>query len=578
MNIRAKLTATFTALALIVLVVSGLALKSLADADNHFVSYVRGLMARGVVAEKFRRAVDERAVAVRNLVLVTKPADLESEKAIVTEAHARVHKYLADWKDMLAKANDVNEKGRAMFAEMERLDAAYTPVALSIVELALGGKREEAITKMNDECRILLAAIVKVSNEYAQVVQARSEQIVDNEEATYIVRRNLLMALCVVSLGFAVLSGIFVTRSITRPINQALQLAVAVADGDLTARVAHSGNDEVAQLLGALASMTENLQGIVARVRETSDSIATGSAQIATGNSDLSQRTEEQASSLQKTADTMVQMGTTVRNNADSATQANQLAQGASAVAAEGGEVVGKVISTMKGINDSSRKIGDIISVIDGIAFQTNILALNAAVEAARAGEQGRGFAVVASEVRSLAQRSAEAAKEIKTLIGLSVEQVEQGTALVDQAGKTMDDIVGSIRRVSDIVAEITSATVEQSIGVQQVGEAVSQMDETTQQNAALVEQSAAAAESLKDQAVKLVEAVAVFKLNQGAHATTARAPLASAALARPAPRRPERAKAAPRPALAAASAPTLARSAAAKAPAQNDADAWETF
>ncbi len=525
MNIRVKLTATFTALALIVLVVAALALNSLAHADHQFGSYVHGLMARGMVAEKFRRAVDERAIAVRNLVLVTKTADLEAEKATVADAHARVRRYLNEWKEMLAKASDVNEEGRVMFANVERLESAYTPVALSIVDLALIGKREEAVTKMNDECRVLLASIVKISNEYAEVVQKRSEQIVEDEDSTYIMRRNLLIALCAVALGFAVVAGIFVTRSITRPINQALQLALAVADGDLTVRVAYRSNDEVAQLLGALAGMTENLQGIVARVRETSDGIATGAAGIAVGNSDLSRRTEKQANSLQKTADTMQQLGTTVRSNADSATQANQLAQGASAVAAEGGEVVGKVIYTMKGINDSSRKIGDIISVIDGIAFQTNILALNAAVEAARAGEQGRGFAVVASEVRSLAQRSAEAAREIKTLIGRSVEQVEQGSALVDQAGRTMDEIVGAIGRVTDIVAEITSATVEQSIGVQQVAVAVSQMDETTQQNAALVEQSAAAAESLKGQAVKLVEAVAVFKLDQAA-ALPARSPV----------------------------------------------------
>ncbi|MES2739346.1 MAG: methyl-accepting chemotaxis protein [Pseudomonadota bacterium] len=577
MNIRVKLTATFTALSLIVLVVAGLALKSLSDADQHFGSFVHGLMARGVAAEKFRRAVDERAVAVRNLVLVTKPADLEVEKAIVTESQARVRQHLNEWKQLIANATDINEKGRAMFEEMDRLEAAYTPVALSIVELALTGKREQAITKMNDECRILLAAIVKVSNDYGKLVQERSQEIVQREEDIYIARRNLLIALCVAALAFAVAAGTLVTRSITRPLNQALQLAVAVAGGDLTLRIAHQGNDEVARLLTALASMTDNLEGIVSRVRETSDSIATGSAEIATGNSDLSQRTEQQAGSLQKTADTMLHLGSTVRNNADSATQANQLAQGASAVAAEGGEVVGRVISTMKGINESSRKIGDIISVIDSIAFQTNILALNAAVEAARAGEQGRGFAVVASEVRNLAQRSAEAAKEIKTLIGLSVEQVEQGTALVDQAGKTMDNIVGSIRRVSDIVAEITSATVEQSIGVQEVGDAVSQMDQTTQQNAALVEQSAAAAESLKDQALKLVEAVAVFKLSQAAQAATGKAPAAPARTL--GVRAPTRAKPAPRAALqTAAGAPSAARSGASNKPAPTDADAWETF
>jgi methyl-accepting chemotaxis protein len=252
---------------------------------------------------------------------------------------------------------------------------------------------------------------------------------------------------------------------------------------------------------------------VVGQVRGNADSVATASAQIAQGNADLSQRTEEEASALQQTAATMEQLGTTVRQNAENAQQANQLAHGASAVALQGGKVVGQVVQTMKGISDSSRKIADIIGTIDGIAFQTNILALNAAVGAARAGEQGRGFAVVAGEVRNLAQRSAEAAKEIKRLIGASVERVEQGSALVDRAGQTMNDVVNSIRRVTDIVGEISAASVQQSTGVNQVGEAVGQMDQVTQQNAALVEESAAAAESLRGQAAALVQAVAAFKL-----------------------------------------------------------------
>ncbi len=310
--------------------------------------------------------------------------------------------------------------------------------------------------------------------------------------------------------------GLLLTRSLFRQLgadpSEAAAAVNAVAQGDLTVRIALLPGDSDSLML-ALVRMRDSLVQVVADVRGNSESVATASAQIAQGNQDLSARTERQASALQQTAATMEELGTTVRNNADSAQQANQLAQDASAVAARGGEVVGKVVTTMQGITDSSRKIGDIISVIDGIAFQTNILALNAAVEAARAGEQGRGFAVVASEVRSLAQRSADAAKEIKTLIGRSVEQVEQGTALVDRAGKTMDEIVGSIQRVTGIVGEISAASAQQSAGVQQVGEAVTQMDQTTQQNAALVEESAAAAESLKGQAQQLVQAVAVFKL-----------------------------------------------------------------
>ncbi|MFZ6658370.1 methyl-accepting chemotaxis protein [Undibacterium sp. TJN19] len=514
MSIRAKLMTTFAALAAVVLIVAGLSLNSLANADRQFSNYVHGMMARGSVAEKFRRAVDERAVAVRNLALVTKPADFEIEKAVVIDAHQRVQMNLAKLNAMLAKASDISEKGRVMVAEMGRLEGAYTPVALDIVKMALENQREAAITKMNEECRPLLAAIVKVSNDYSDVVQARSEELIKAAEDTYIARRNLLISLCILAVGFAITAGALVTRSITRPIDQALRLAVRVADGDLTATSEGRGKDEVAALLRALGGMIGNLQGIVSSVRASSDSIASESALIATENSNLSKRTELQSRSLEHAADTMTQLDLNIQKNASSATQAHQLAQGASEVAADGGVVVGEVIETMREINDSSRKIGEITNVIDGIAFQTNILALNAAVEAARAGEQGRGFAVVASEVRNLAQRCAAAAKEIKTLIDLSVDQVSRGSALVDRAGKRMEDIVESIQRVCNVVTEITEATVAQGVGVQKVGSIVTQMRESTQSNAILVEQSAVATVSLKTQADQLVQAMEVFKLS----------------------------------------------------------------
>ena len=332
-------------------------------------------------------------------------------------------------------------------------------------------------------------------------------------ESVYATARNLMIAAALLAIGVVAVGATWLVRSITVPLQQALAVAERVAAGDLSGRIQVAARDEAGLLLEAMARMQQHLTEVVANVRQNSDSVATASAQIAQGNHDLSSRTEQQASALQQTAATMEQLGTTVRHNADNARQANQLAQNASAVAAQGGDVVGKVVTTMQGINDSSRKIGDIIGTIDGIAFQTNILALNAAVEAARAGEQGRGFAVVAGEVRTLAQRSAEAAREIKSLIAHSVEQVAEGTLLVDEAGKTMGEIVGSIRRVSDIVAEISAASSQQSTGVQQVGDAVGQMDQATQQNAALVEESAAAAESLKTQAQQLVSAVAVFRL-----------------------------------------------------------------
>ncbi|WP_332747940.1 methyl-accepting chemotaxis protein [Hydrogenophaga sp.] len=319
----------------------------------------------------------------------------------------------------------------------------------------------------------------------------------------------LMLIATLAGIGAAVLIG----RSITRPINQALRVAQTVAAGDLSSTIHVTSTDETGELLQALKAMNESLADVVAQVRQGSESVATASSQISQGNHELNQRTEEQASSLQETAASMEQLGTTVTRNADNARQANLLAQEARRVATEGGRAVSDVVLTMKGINESSRRIADIIGTIDGIAFQTNILALNAAVQAARAGEQRRGFAVVAAEVRNLAQRSAQAAKEIKLLINASVQQVEQGTALVDQAGATMQKTVSSIGRVTDIVGEISAASTEQSSGVAQVGQAVSQIDQVTQQNAALVEESAAAAASLKHQAQQLVQAVAVFKL-----------------------------------------------------------------
>ena len=325
--------------------------------------------------------------------------------------------------------------------------------------------------------------------------------------------------LLLVMAGALALGFVFV-RSITTPLRKGVNVARAVARGDLTVRIEVRGSNEAAHLMEALQEMQASLAEIVCAVHEGSESVAIASTQIAQGNNDLSSRTESQASALEQTAAAMEQLGSTVHQNADNARTANQLAQSASTVAVQGGAVVAQVVDTMKGISAASHRISEIIGVIDGIAFQTNILALNAAVEAARAGEQGRGFAVVASEVRSLAGRSAEAAKEIKTLIGVSVERVDKGSALVDhlvdQAGATMTEVVSSIRRVTDLMGEITSASVEQSQAVAQVGEAVTQMDQTTQQNAALVEESAAAADSLKDQAQDLVRVVSVFKLPEG--------------------------------------------------------------
>jgi len=515
MTVKAKLTLAFGGLALLVLLVAGLSLKSLDDAHQSYVRYVDGISARATMANHVRAAVNQRAIAARNLVLVTKSTDMEAERALVAKAHAEVLTSL-DKLQKMALDDDVSPKARSLIAEMKRVELLYGPVALAIVELAVNKQTEVAIAKMNDECRPLLASLMKVASDYGTYTEARAVELTQQSAHHYSRQRNYLLMGCAIAFLAAAVAGFIITRSLTRALGaEPAELGIAaqkVANGDLN--LVH-GVDQAPRgsVLASLGAMQASLSEIVRKVRDVSDSIATGSTEIAVGNADLSQRTEEQASALQQTAATMDQLGTTVSSNAENAKQANQLASGASSVAIKGGQVVNEVVSTMKEINESSKKISDIIGVIDGIAFQTNILALNAAVEAARAGEQGRGFAVVAGEVRNLAQRSAQAAREIKKLIMTSVEQVEQGTALVDRAGETMEEVVGAIRRVSDIVAEISSASAEQSSGVSQVGQAVSQMDHVTQQNAALVEESAAAAESLKLQAAQLVQAVAVFNL-----------------------------------------------------------------
>ena len=356
-------------------------------------------------------------------------------------------------------------------------------------------------------------AVGRAMSQLSQQKEADAKAIADANSELYLRSRNITFVLIVLGVVSGVGLGIGISRHVTRPLALALRAALSMSEGDMSQALEAQGKDEASRLLQALEAMRQRLRDIVFSVRGNSESVATASAEIAQGNADLSQRTEEQASALEQTAATMDELGATVRNNAESAQQANVLALNASDVAARGGAAVAQVVQTMSGITDSSRKIADIIGVIDGIAFQTNILALNAAVEAARAGEQGRGFAVVASEVRSLAQRSAEAAREIKRLIGTSVERVEQGTALVDRAGQTMQEVVSAIKRVTDIVGDISSSSREQSLGVSQVGAAITQMDRVTQQNAALVEQSAAAAESLRQQAGDLVNVVAVFKL-----------------------------------------------------------------
>jgi len=426
-------------------------------------------------------------------------------------------------------------------AEKERVLLAYgkSAAANGSVKQALDGQVKEMVSLTQQAIKLateqvitpeelsyapgdyfaLLTKTIDVQVKLNDMAMGVLGQLLDSR-VTSLQRQLLVLIGVLLTLGvLGALVGIVAARSITQQLggepSEVMAIANAVAEGDLSSRI-RLQQDAQASIMGAMAAMQSSLQKVVGTVRQSSEALASASDQIAQGNQDLSSRTESQASALEETAASMEELGSTVKQNADNARQANQLAQSASTVAVKGGEVVAQVVDTMKGINDSSRKIADIISVIDGIAFQTNILALNAAVEAARAGEQGRGFAVVASEVRSLAGRSAEAAKEIKTLITDSVERVEQGTALVDQAGTTMSEVVSSIRRVTDIMGEISAASSEQSSGVAQIGEAVVQMDQSTQQNASLVEEMASAASSLRGQAQELVQAVAVFKLSHG--------------------------------------------------------------
>ena len=441
------------------------------------------------------------------LVMASAPedvADAERELArFVTEADQK-------WKVYTPTIDSDEEKGLA--ADVQAKLTAYYATTPKLVALAKGGSADLK-TYYAKESRAAFSALEAAIAKDLELQDRGADKAYKAAQASYdqtVVTVSTLVALSIL-LG-AILAYV-ITKSVTVPVSKTVEAAKRVANGDLSEDIHAESSDEIGQLVQAISEMQKSLSTVVSSVRQGSEGVATASAEIAQGNNDLSSRTESQASALEETAASMEELSSTVNQNADSARQANQLAQSASTVAIQGGEVVNQVVETMKGINDSSRKIADIISVIDGIAFQTNILALNAAVEAARAGEQGRGFAVVASEVRSLAGRSAEAAKEIKSLINASVERVEQGTALVDKAGETMTEVVNSIRRVTDIMGEISSASSEQAAGVSQVGEAVNQMDQVTQQNAALVEEMAAAASSLKTQAQDLVQVVASFKL-----------------------------------------------------------------
>jgi methyl-accepting chemotaxis protein len=516
MNIGKRLGAGFSlviALAVLIAVAGIWRLNTVADATS-------AMMAAPLAKERLMSEWHTQTfAAVRRTAAIVKsndPSLVEFFKTDGAKTSGRTTELIKQIEPLLE-----GEKEHALFDHINALRKAYTAAKDKAIKLRGAGDADGADRILNQEYvpaadayEGALADLVKMQQQRIDAIAADIKA--DNHGS---VRMIVLLTAVVVALG--ALCSSLLTRGIVLPIRQAVGVAEQVAAGDLTQHIETRSNDETGALLRALRHMNDSLVGIVSQVRGGTDTIATASREISAGNLDLSARTEQQAGSLEETAASMEELTTTVRQNADNARQANQLAITASEIATQGGAVVGEVVTTMGEINDSAKRIVDIIGVIDGIAFQTNILALNAAVEAARAGEQGRGFAVVASEVRNLAQRSAAAAREIKELITASVAKVDTGARLVDQAGATMEQVVTSIRRVTDIMGEITSASHEQTGGIEQVNSAIGQMDQVTQQNAALVEEAAAAAASMQDQAAKLAEVVSVFRLEQ-AHRNTA--------------------------------------------------------
>ncbi|MEA3395592.1 MAG: methyl-accepting chemotaxis protein [Pseudomonadota bacterium] len=578
MSVATKLWLAVSAIVLSLAVLIGFAAVRSARLQAETTVTLQALSDRVKAANVWTGLAETNAVRTRAVITTFDPGIEEA----FTDAMAATAKKMAE----VQKSIETMALSPEELAQMKKIDASQKRM------LEIQGKASQLKSEGNSE-----EAQKVIKEQYNPAVTtylANLRDLVQQEEAATLKyseemgqARNMTVriagiAVLIILIGILVGAGVLI-RSIRRPLDQANELAARIAQGDLSAHIDTSRGDEFGTLMKSLARMNESLARMVQQVRQSTDSIATASAEIATGNHDLSVRTEQTSSNLQTTAAAMEELTSTVQHSADNARQASQLAASASSVAQKGGTVVQQVVSTMEEINTSSKKISDIIGVIDGIAFQTNILALNAAVEAARAGEQGRGFAVVAGEVRSLAGRSAEAAKEIKGLINTSVEKVESGTQLVTDAGSTMNDIVQSVRRVADVIGEITAASSEQSAGISQVNNSIANLDQMTQQNAALVEQSAAAAQSMREQADQLAQAVAVFKVSGMAAMTqrpvmdvTPRPEPAKPLAAKPAvalPATPVAEKPVSKPAAKPAEKPASPAKAAAA-----ESDEWETF
>ena len=537
MKVGTRLLAAFCCVALLGAIVAGIGIFNMGKIDTMAARmYSNELLGLSYIKEA-NIALIKVGRARSNYLLATTAEERATRQA-------DIGKFLELNKTYLAKAEPlfVTPAAKELFTRFAAVEAEYIATMQQALALAAGeplAQRSANLTQLLDKTRQHADELDSVLDKLSLQKEERARAAAEQASSVYQTSRTFMLALVLGSVAAGLALGALITRGLTRQLGgepaYAVKIAGAIAEGDLTVEIRTASHDD-ASLLFAMQAMRDKLVAIVSQVRSGTDTIHTASSEIAQGNLDLSSRTEEQASSLEETASSMEQLTSAVRQNADNARQANALAGAASDVAGKGGTAVGQVVQTMESINASSRKIVDIISVIDGIAFQTNILALNAAVEAARAGEEGRGFAVVAAEVRNLAQRSASAAKEIKTLIGDSVEQVEVGARLVRDAGHTMGEVVTSVRQVADIMQEITAASAEQSAGIEQVNQAVLQMDQVTQQNAALVEEAAAAAESLQDQAQTLTELVGVFRLHAQAEGIAVAAASNVTPLRRPAP------------------------------------------
>ncbi len=531
-NIRIgqRLALGFGVVIALLVLLAGLSYYRITGLSKEVSTMVQDRYPKTVVANQIKAQLNEMSRNMLNVLIMTDADQIKKELENIAKENSNNEAALANLKKTITDA-----KASEQLAAIMAIRDKFIPLQTKFVALVNEDRKDEAMLKFLFSIRPIQNKYFAALDDFIQLQNSQMVQAGKDSETVATQTSGFILILALAAGGISIVVAFLATKSITRPLIDAVRVAKRVAKGDLSSDIEVTTSDETGQMMQALREMNDSLMKIVGEVRAGTDNIASVSMEIASGNLDLSNRTEAQAHSLQETASSMRDLTDTVKQNAEHAAQANRLALSASEVAEKGGTVVSQVVHTMGSINASSNKIVDIIGVIDGIAFQTNILALNAAVEAARAGEQGRGFAVVASEVRSLAQRSAAAAKEIKTLIGASVDEVTAGSKLVEQAGVTMDEVVASVKRVTDIMAEITSASQEQSSGIERVHQSIAQMDGVTQQNAALVEEAAAAAEAMQNQASSLAQVVSIFKLKDG-YELPAQTASSNAMPARPAP------------------------------------------